>query len=59
MPKVGKAYLVKTKYGKARAKVNWIKDGIVNCDMYFYALDTDWFGNQVDIKLFEGAEEIE
>lgn len=58
MPKIGKTYLVKTKYGKASAKVNWIKEKVVNCDMYFYALDMDWNGNQVDISLFNGAKEL-
>lgn len=58
MPKVGKTYLVKTKYGKASAKVNWVKGDVVNCDMYFYALDMDWNCNQVDISLFNGAKEM-
>ena len=58
MPKVGKTYLVKTKYGKASAKVNWVKKDVVNCDMYFYALDTYWNGNQVDISLFNSAKEL-
>ena len=58
MPKVGKTYLVNTKYGKASAKVNWVKDNVVNCDMHFYALNTDWIGNQVDIELFDGSKEL-
>lgn len=58
MPQVGKTYEITTKYGKTYATVNWIKENIVNCDLFFCYFNDNFDNAQIDIKCFNKAKVV-